>query len=67
MKNIKVTLEESFAYGKLEGQKELLREISELLTDNITVEFISAYVRARMASLDSVSEITKALVGGVRE
>ena len=47
----KVTIEESFAYGRLEGQKEVLSEIAELMKDGMDSKALKIYVKARIKSI----------------
>lgn len=44
-------MEESFAIGRLEGERETLEEISEVIKDGITGDSLKAYLKARLKNL----------------
>lgn len=56
-----VSIKESFAFGKIEGQKELLKELLDMFGDNTDILFVIAYLRARQSSLKTASEVIKLL------
>lgn len=47
----KVTVEESFGYGRLEGQKEALSEVAELIKTGMNEKALKIYIKARIKSL----------------
>jgi hypothetical protein len=49
---LKPTIEDAFSVGKLEGQKEALQEILDLLRDGIKGEPFASYVKARLKGLN---------------
>jgi hypothetical protein len=48
---LKPTTEETFAVGKLEGEREVLLEMQEYLDCNFTVEQLRAIVKSRIKIL----------------
>lgn len=63
---VKPTIEEAFAVGKLEGQKEALEEVLELLRDGIKGEPFAAYIKARLKGLN-VSKIDNPFKRGIKK
>lgn len=52
---LKPSIEDTFAIGKLEGQKELLAEIQSLLKDGVEGAALRSYIKARLNSLNTMS------------
>lgn len=52
---LKPSIEDTFAIGKLEGQKELLVEIQSLLKDGVEGAALRSYIKARLNSLNTMS------------
>ena len=51
-----VSVEEALELGRIEGIKEILRELDEILQTNDPV-FIKAYVKARLKSLQDATKL----------
>lgn len=49
---LKPTLEEAFVVGKLEGHKESLQEITEMIEQGATLETLKVYVKAKKNTLN---------------
>lgn len=56
-----ISITESFEIGKLEGQKETLKEVMELA--DADPEFIKKYCQARLKTLNDVPKLLKGLKG----
>ena len=52
----KISTEEALELGRLEGIKEILRELEEILQTNDPT-FIKAYVKARLRSLQDATKL----------
>lgn len=48
---LKPTLEDAFNVGKLEGQRELLQEMDEMMTGEFSVITLKAYLKARLKTV----------------
>lgn len=49
---LKPTLEESFSIGKIEGHKEALAEITEMIKEGATLETLKVFVKAKSNTLN---------------
>lgn len=52
---LKPTLEEAFAVGKLEGQKEAFKEMEEMVSGVFTLAAVKTYLKARLKTLAAQS------------
>lgn len=46
------TLEDAFGVGKIEGQKEMIKEVLELLDTRISHQTLQAYLKAKLKGLN---------------
>lgn len=46
------TTEETFAVGKLEGHKEAMTEIQQMIAEGSTLEMLKIYVKAKLNTLN---------------
>jgi hypothetical protein len=52
---LKPSLEDTFAVGKLEGEKEILLEIQSLMKDGVEGAALRSYIKARLNSINTKS------------
>jgi hypothetical protein len=49
------SLEEAFSLGKKEGAREILEELSEIITGDYTLTAVRMYIKARLKTLSVIS------------
>lgn len=62
--DLSVDISEAFLYGLLAGQQKILKEIIDTIKESDDIEFVKAYVLARMNAVQTSKELADYLKGG---